>query len=149
MEKIHLSRGTVIEVNDNGETIVMQTDDQQFVERFYGLTERIGAIQKKLNEDAIKSMNEHEQLKILISETKGLMQEMDSLFGDGSCRKIFGDIVPHPYLIADFFEQLKPIVKRHVDARQKKLAEKYDNKRKGSRNRYRSKEELIQAAMGK
>lgn len=149
MEQIRLSKGTVIEVNDEGETIVMQTDDQQFVEKFYGLTERIDTIQKKLNTDDAKGMSEHEQLKVLIGETKGLMEEIDGLFGSGSCRKVFGDIIPNPYLIADFFEQLKPIVKRHVDARQKKLAEKYNNKRKGSRKKHRSKEELIQAAMGK
>lgn len=147
MEKIKVSNGVTIEVNDNGDTIIMNADDQNFVEKFYGLIDKADEISKKLKKDDVQKLSEHEQLKVAIESTKELMQDIDRLFGPDSCKKIFGDIVPHPYLIADFFEQLKPIVKKHVDARQRKIAEKYNNKRKGSRNKYRSKEQIIQDAM--
>ena len=147
MEKIRVSRGVTIEVNDNGDTITMNADDQQFVEKFYGLIEKSNDISKELKREDVQKLSDHEQLKVVIVKIKELMRDIDVLFGTDSCKKIFGEIVPHPYLIADFFEQLKPIVKKHVDARQKKIAEKYSNKRKGSRNKHRSKEELIQNAM--
>lgn len=147
MEKIRVSRGVTIEVNDNGDTITMNADDQQFVEKFYGLIDKSDAIAKELGKKEMQQLSDHEQLKVVIVKIKELMKDIDVLFGTDSCKKIFGEIVPHPYLIADFFEQLKPIVKKHVDARQRKIAEKYNNKRKGSRNKYRNREELIQDAM--
>ena len=147
MEQIRVSNGITIEVNDNGDTIIMNADDQNFVEKFYGLIDKADAISKKLKTEDVQKLSEHKQLKVAIEATRELMQDIDELFGPDSCKKIFGDIVPHPYLIADFFEQLKPIVKKHVDARQRKIAEKYNNNRKGSRNKYRSKEQIIQDAM--
>ena len=148
MEKIRVSRGVTIEVNDNGDTITMNADDQQFVEKFYGLIEKSNDISKELKREDVQKLSDHEQLKVVIVKIKELMKDIDVLFGTDSCKKIFGEIVPHPYLIADFFEQLKPIVKKHVDARQRKIAEKYNNKRKGSgTSKYRTKEEIIQDAM--
>ena len=61
------------------------------------------------------------------------MDDIDKLFGEESCRKIFGNIIPTPFLIYDLFDQLIPIIKEHTNERQNRIAEKYSNKRKGSR----------------
>ena len=75
---------------------------------------------------------ERGQLKYTIDKTKEIMIGIDNLFGRDACKKVFGDIIPSAYLIADFFEQLTPIAKKYKDARQKQIAEKYSNHRKGS-----------------
>lgn len=148
MASIRVNGGVVIDVNDAGETITMNVDDQEFVEKFYGLIDKLDKVSNEMGSEKVRAEDEHNQIKLLIDRTKGIMAEIDDMFGNDSCRKIFGDIVPSPYLIADFFEQLKPIAEQHVDERQKKIAKKYDAKRKGARtSKYRTKEEIIRDAM--
>ena len=148
MADIRVSRGISITVNDDGETIVMNVDDQNFIEKFYGLIDKLDDVSKELNSPEVKKKDDHEILLLTIERTKPIMLEIDSMFGAESCRKVFGNIVPSPYLIADFFEQLKPITEQHVDDRQKEIAKKYNGKRKGARtSKYRTKEEIIRDAM--
>ena len=148
MEDIRVLRGTPITVNDEGETIIMNAEDQQFIEKFYGLINKLEEITKEMQSPDVAQKSEHEQLKFMIEQTKGIMAEIDAMFGPESCRKIFGNIVPDPYLIADFFEQLQPIAERYAGKRQKDIAKKYNSNRKASRSsKYRTKEEIIQDMM--
>lgn len=152
MDAIRIKSGIVIEVNDNGDTITINAEDQNFIDRFMNLQEMLDKSAKEMKNPALKDKGEHENIHLLIEKTKEIMSGIDELFGEGACRKIFGNIIPSPYLIGDFFEQITPIVRKYVDDRQKKIAEKYSNNRKGSRNKsrnknwnqYRTKEELIQ-----
>ena len=59
------------------------------------------------------------------------MSDIDNMFGENACKKVFGDIIPNPYLIADFLDQLTPIAEQYMDARQKKISERYSRNRKG------------------
>jgi len=148
MENIRVRKGIPIEVNDDGETIVMNAESQGFIEKFYGLIEKIDNVSKDMQSEEVQQLGEREQIQKMIAKTKTLMQEIDDMFGPESCRKIFGNIVPSPYLIAEFFEQLEPIAQRYVDERQKEIAKKYSSKRKGARtSKYRTKEQIIQDAM--
>lgn len=133
MEKIRVSRGIVVEVNDEGETIRINAEDQMFVNRFYDLIERLEKTQKDMEEH--KDKEEREQLSIMIEKTREIMDEIDGMFGYGACVKVFGDIVPSVYLIADFFDQLIPIVTAYADDRQKQIEAKYNSHRKGSRKK--------------
>lgn len=143
--KIRVNSGIVIEVNDNGDTITVNGEDQRVIEKFMELIENMDKLTEELSD--LKTENAREQIKMLIEKTKGIMSGIDDLFGEDTCKKVFGDIVPQPHLIADFFEQLMPIVKQYMDDRQKKIAEKYNRGRKGGRRRYRTKEEIIQDSM--
>lgn len=143
---IRVSRGIQIEVNDNGETITMNVDDQTFIDKFYGLIDTLESVEKEMQSQVVKNLGDREQLQLMIERTRPIMDEVDALFGDDSCKKIFGNIVPSPYLMADFFEQLEPIAKKHMDGRQKQIAKKYNRNRKGG-NKYRTKEEIILDAM--
>ena len=137
-----------IEVNDNGETIVVNVEDQNFIDRFYGLIGRLDEITKEMDSEAVKGLEERMQVRKMIERTKELMTDIDGMFGAECCRKVFGDIVPSPYIIADFFEKLTPIAEEYMDERQKTISKKYNNNRKGARtNKYRTKEEIIQDAM--
>lgn len=133
MNKIRVASGIVVNVNDNGDTITINVEDQEFIEKFMKLNERLDQLTKEMDASEVKEMSEHEQLELLIEGTKKIMADIDGLFGENACRKVFGDIVPNPYLIADFFDQLTPIAKQYVDARQKKISEKYGRDRKGSK----------------
>ena len=146
MNQIRVNSGIVVEVNDNGDTIVINVEDQNFIEKFYGLLEKLEEMKKKTQAPELREKSEREQHQFAIAETKKLMADIDVLFGMDACRKIFGDIIPSPYLIAEFFIQLLPITKQYANERQKKIAEKYNRDRKGSR-KHRSREEIIQDAM--
>lgn len=133
MNKIRVNSGIVIEVNDNGDTITVNAEDQGFIDKFFELNELLENLTKKFKTVDMKEKSEREQLRVLTDTTKEIMAGIDSLFGENACKKVFGDIVPNPYLIAEFFEQLTPIAKQYMDARQKKIAAKYGRQRKGSR----------------
>ena len=105
-------------------------------------------ITKEMDSEAVKGLEERMQVRKMIERTKELMADIDGMFGAECCRKVFGDIVPSPYIIADFFEKLTPIAEEYMDERQKTISKKYNNNRKGARtNKYRTKEEIIQDAM--
>ena len=57
---------------------------------------------------------------------------LDLLFGEGCCRKVFGNIVPDDLLIMDFLEQLTPVIEDLGRERNKKLSGKYSRGRKGA-----------------
>lgn len=145
--KIRVNSGIVVEVNDSGETIVINADDKTFIESLFGLMDKFDAFADKMAGEEVKKLSDRERLQIDIAETKEIMAEIDAIFGEETCRKAFGNIVPNQYLIADFFDQMIPIAEQYMDVRQKEIAKKYSNKRKGSRSKYRTKEEIIKDAM--
>lgn len=145
MNSIRVNSGIVIEVNDKGDTITLNAEDQNFIDRFMELNEKLESSVKKMRNPELQGKSDREQLHVLMDNTKEIMDEIDELFGENACKKIFGDIIPNPYLIADLFEQLTPIAKQYMGERKKKIAEKYSGNRKGSRsrNKNRSKEDII------
>ncbi len=125
MEKLRVSRGIEIEVNDAGDTICIPVDDMNFIENYNKLLEAFRCVDNELKEKE-GTMAPKEELQFIISKTKEIMNEINMLFMDEQCCvKIFGDIVPSPYLIANFFEQLCPLVEKHATERQKKIMAKY------------------------
>lgn len=148
INEIRVNNSIVINVNDNGDTITVNVEDQLFIEKFYVLCDRLDGLKKELDTSEVKSKSEREKLQFMIEKTRGIMADIDSLFGEDACKKVFGDIVPNVYLIAEFFDQLTPMVEQYVGERKKRINAKYSNKRKGARsNKYRTKEKIIQDAM--
>lgn len=147
MNQIRVNSGIVVEVNDNGETITVNAEDQNFIDKFFDLRERLDTLAGKMGSSDVQNQGEREQLRTLIDGTKEIMADIDQLFGENACRKVFGDIIPNPYLIADFFEQLTPIARQYMDERQKKIDAKYNRNRKGSKKQ-RSKDEIIKDVLG-
>lgn len=131
MNKISIKSGIVVEVNGKGETITVNVEDQNFIDRFYKLIEKLDAVKEKVIEVGSKGKSDHEKLQIVIDQTKELMTDIDGVFGDGCCLKVFGDIVPNPYLIAEFFEQMTPVLKQYADERRDRISKKYNRGRKG------------------
>ncbi|MCM1112869.1 MAG: hypothetical protein NC399_06400 [Muribaculum sp.] len=156
MDEIRLRQGVKVKVNEQGDTITLNVEDQQFSERFYSLLERLSAAEDYLKSPEVKEMTEHEQLKESIRLTREIMGEMDVIFGEKSCKKVFGDIVPNMYLIADFFRQIDPIAEKYMGERRREIEQRYGRNRKEARNRsrhrndkrnrQRGRDELIQDA---
>lgn len=132
MKEINITRGLTIKVNDQGETITLNVDDQRFIDRFYGLIETFDKSVRQINGKAA-SKSERDRLKQLMEETQKIMNNIDELFGKGACVKIFGDIVPSPVLLADFFDQMIPITRAYTNERQQVIERKYNRSRKGAR----------------
>lgn len=57
---------------------------------------------------------EIEQLRIMIGKTNEIMSDIDRVFGERTCKKVFGEITPSPILITDFFDQIIPIAQRYA-----------------------------------
>lgn len=131
MNKISIKSGIVVEVNEKGENITVNVEDQNFIDRFYKLIEKLDAVKEKVIEAGSKGKSDHEKLQIVIDQTKELMTDIDGVFGEGCCLKVFGDIVPNPYLIAEFFEQMTPVLKQYADERRDRISKKYNRGRKG------------------
>ncbi len=131
MEEIKLCSGIQVKVNDKGETITLNVEDQQFTENFYQLVDMMEQTEAHMGSDAVKAMSEHEQLKEMIQETRKIMAEIDHIFGENACRKVFGDIVPNMYLIADFFHKIEPIANKYMSKRREEINSRYNRDRKG------------------
>lgn len=148
MQSIRVKSGIEIEVNDAGETIVAHVEDTMFVNRFYGLLDTFDKISRDFEGESVKEMTEREQLQFVIDKNKQVMEEMDGLFGENCCRKVFGEIIPSSYLVADFFDQLIPIFEKYANERQKVISNRYNRRRKGaSGSKYRTKEEILEDNM--
>ena len=137
MNAIKITSGIEVKVNEKGETIIINVEDQTFLDKFYGLIHRMDETQQHMKSDKVKALGEREQLREMIAQTQEIMKDIDGLFGEGACRKIFGDIVPSPYLLGVFFEKMLPLADSYADERQKNISRMYSRSRKGGGNRYR------------
>lgn len=129
-----------IKVNDAGEYIEVSVNDSTFFDRFADLLVWISDKEKELEQygDAHKAdtMEDMEVVREVVRKRTQTYQEccqrLDVLFGEGCCRKVFGDIIPDDLLIMDFLEQLTPIIEELGKERNKKLSLKYNRSRKGA-----------------
>lgn len=139
MEKIRIQRNVKrIEVNDNGEFITLDFDDLNLPYRYYGML-------KKLEKDRAKFTNElAEKLKdkpkdICTEELVNAERELniyfrdavDEVFGEGTCRKVYGDILPSLEMHMKFFDALRPYFEEEAKHRQQRMS-KYSARRMGN-----------------
>lgn len=133
-EKIRVSSGISIEVNDAGDIIQIPVEDMQFMDGFYELIDGFTEASNRVK--SMKGSGTKEQLNVMIEECKRITQEIDMLFGADCCKKVFGNIVPTPYAMADFFNQLLPIVGSYANERQSRIMQKYQKNKKPQENTY-------------
>ena len=134
MQSLRVNSGIKIEVNDNGDYIVAYVGDQNFVRKFYDMVEKMDHAAHNMSSEKTEKLNTLEKLQLSEEAAKEMMAEIDKVFGDAACEKIFGaGVVPTGYALGELFEQLIPVFQGYVDERQKKIAEKYGRNRKGNR----------------
>ncbi len=131
-----------IEVNDQGDYITLRFSDQSFPNRVFAMTERVQAKaqQVKADEEALREAHKEDtdpfpymRAEAAMNEEihRYIMTEVDGVFGEGTCRKVFGDIVPDIALFEDFFNQLTPFFEEYGRQRAEKL-KKYSAQRTGN-----------------
>lgn len=129
-----------IEVNDNGDYIVLDFSDNSLPDRFFSMIDRV----QKHGDDCAKRLEEisTEQKEgsegyvratsaLLRKVHEEIMGEVDELFGTGTCKKVFGDIVPGIELYDDFFTQLMPYFEQAGKERAQRM-KKYSAARTGN-----------------
>lgn len=129
-----------IEVNDNGEYIVLNFSDSSLPERFFTMLDNIqkrsGDVQAQAAEISEKCGSESEAAVRAAASLyrdfhQDIANEVDTLFGPKTCRKVFGDIVPDFELFNDFFTQLVPYFEEYGRDRVVRMS-KYSANRTGN-----------------
>ncbi len=139
MDKIRITRNIKrIEVNDNGEFITLDFDDLNLPYRYYGMLKRLEKdrvkfaqeLQEKLRDktgmdSADELVNAERDLNIYFRDA------IDEVFGEGTCRKVYGDILPSIDMHLQFFDAIRPYFEEEAQRRRQKMS-KYSAKRSGS-----------------
>ena len=129
-----------IEVNDEGECIALNFADQSFGTRFFNLIDDFQAKEAEFRIEAEEIDHDHtlsemdrtrREVELNQKIHEYFKAQIDTLFGQDTCRKVFGDIVPAIDLYADFFEKIKPYMIKYGKERAKK-ASKYSAARRGN-----------------
>jgi len=122
MEKIRISRGIEIEVNDEGETIVLNTNDIDFMFKLNEVTMEIDKIVKEgaAKEKALSLKKptknignltdlDYEFRKLYHKYFGKIRSAMDKFLGEGACKKIFGEANSWN-MWDEFIEAITPIL---------------------------------------
>lgn len=140
-KELHVDNGLrKIKVNDSGEYIEVSVNDSTFFDRFADLLVWLGAKEKEVvqfsEEHKTDDTTNPEAIRELVRKRteayRDCCQRLDILFGEGCCRKVFGDVVPDDILIMDFLDQIAPVIEELGRERNKKLSSKYNRSRKGA-----------------
>ena len=138
MEHIRIHRNIKrIEVNDNGEYIELDFDDLDLPYRYYGMLKRMGKDREeflhKLS-DSLKGKTDDEAKDIMVDAERELniyfRDMVDDVFGEGTCRKCYGDILPSYELHMQLFDALKPFFEAEAERRRVKM-DRYSARRTG------------------
>lgn len=139
MERIRIQRNVKrIEVNDNGDTIELNFDDLNLPYRFYAMLKDLEKNREKFTKgftEKIKDMSDEESVDAFVQAERELNEYMrdavDAVFGEGTCRKVYGDILPSVEMHMQFFDALRPYFEEEAQRRQQKM-NKYSARRMGN-----------------
>lgn len=132
MEQLRAKKGIEINVNDEGDVIVIDIENIDFVTRAKAVLNKLEHIADDIDTD--KEYTENEAINTLTDKMKEIMAELDKIMGEGACEKIFGkDFIPTPMPVIELMEDLIPIVKKYMTEREAKIS-KYAP-RKGGKHR--------------
>lgn len=111
-----------IKVNEQGEYITLNFDDQAFLPRFLTLMQEVEEMvaEGSAKETELNAMSEADEKEFIakikakadydLQVCRKLAEKVDEAFNDNVCQKVFGNIVPSVALFAEFFAQLKTLV---------------------------------------
>lgn len=119
MKKMRVKTGIEIEVNKAGETIYLPIGDAAFINGYGNLIKDVSGMVG--DEDAD-----------YISVSKKLCEKIDAVIGEGTCRKVFGNVVPTPQVFVDFFELLSKTYEDYAEERRALIESRYNRNRRGN-----------------
>lgn len=141
MEKIRIQRNVKrIEVNDNGDFITLDFDDLNLPYRYYEMLKKLEKDRVKFSAELAKKLK-GKPSSICTEELVNAERELniyfrdavDEVFGEGTCRKVYGDILPSLEMHMQFFDLLRPYFEEEAKRRQERMS-KYSARRMGNAN---------------
>lgn len=130
---IRANAGTAsIEVNDSGEAISFYLADNEFIKNFFDFIDWFQGSGKEIHTSGKEPLVIFEDQKKL-SDTA--LEKLENMFGDGTCKKIFGEISPTYICVVDVIAQLAEEIERLVGEYNKDFTGKYSRNRKGARSK--------------
>ena len=138
MDKIRIQRNVKrIEVNDNGDILELDFDDLNLPYAFYGMIKQFETDRAKFTKELaekIKDKSDAETADVFVEAERELniymRDAIDKVFGEGTCRKVYGDILPSVEMHMQFFDALRPYFEEEAKRRQEKM-NKYSARRMG------------------
>lgn len=115
---------TKIKVNESGDTIELNLNDQEFVARLVETTKQFEADARELNKKHSANDDLEAVAKASIDLCRNWKSALDNLLGEGTCEKVFGPITPGVDAFAEFFSQLGDILAREQTSFAKTRGEK-------------------------
>lgn len=148
MDKLRVDNGIKnIEVNDNRDYISIPISDAAFYERFGALIKNFEQKQKEIEQKSAALSEKHkdkpdddvdsivDSIQLYAELCRDTRAELDTLFGDGCCKKVFFGIEnPSVELIGDFFDQITPLLNQYAKERNQRINLVYNRNRKGARS---------------
>lgn len=150
MDSLRIGNGLKkIEVNDAGDYIEFSVVSNDFFRAFSDLLQWFEGQEQRRD---IKDMEEQQEkvvsedgekinydvlnsvLDIREKISKEVCEKIDNIFGSEASKKIFGGIVPDMFSIADFFEQITPLIEKYAKERNQSINKKYNKSRKGAKS---------------
>lgn len=149
MDKLRVDSGIRnIEVNDNGDYISIPISDAAFYERFGALMKNFEQKQVEIEQKASELSEKHkdkpdddvdtivDSIQLYADLCRYTCGELDKLFGEGCCKKVFFGIEnPSMELIGDFFDQITPLLNQYAKERNQRINLVYNRNRKGARSK--------------
>ncbi len=138
MDKIRIQRNVKrIEVNDKGEILELDFDDLNLPYNYYAMIKQFETDRVKFTKDLaekLKGKSDRESIDEMVSAERELniymRDAVDRVFGEGTCRKVYGDILPSVEMHMQFFDALTPYFEEEAKRRQEKM-NKYSARRMG------------------
>jgi len=151
MAGIRVDNGTrEIEVNDKGERIQVFLDDAAFMQRFADVMKYFEDKQAELQKWEAERKERYpqkdgegasvgeivENVYTYADLCRDTCVKLDELFGEGCCRKVFGEVkVPGLKIIGSFFVQMQGELQRLTAEWNAELEKEYSGSRKGARSK--------------
>lgn len=147
MDSLRVNNGIkTIEVNDAGECISIPISDASFFKRFGDMINNFEKKKMEIDQQGKELSEKHKDkpdndadmiidtINLYSNLCKDICSEIDKLFGEGCCRKVFYSIeIPSVELIGDFFDQIVPLIQKYANERNQKINLMYNRNRKGAR----------------
>lgn len=157
MEQVKLSTGyksiAIKDEDDDRVVTVLRINvaDAQTADRFARIIDQLNNISVRCDAEMKNWKNNHasEQLvtgdagndikvaldinNIRVKYLKEIIAALDELFGEGTIRNIYGDIVPDETALFEFVEQVIPVMNTLFGRRFEQVKNRYNTRRKGGR----------------
>ena len=140
-EKLRINSGVkAIEVNNSGEYIYIPVNDSAFFKRvsnFYDwVIKKQAEFEAEFKNKAETDISISDAISMQLKLSNDICAELDKLFGEGCCRKVFKDVQsPDIILIWEFLEQLMPILQKYAMERNERINFKYNKNRRGTKGK--------------